>query len=280
MSIHPTAIVDRQAELDSTVVVGPHCIIEAHVRVAAGCTLYQNVYLTGWTEIAQACVLHPNVIVGHEPQDTKYSGERSYCRIGRETILRENTTIHRGTVPESETTVGQRCYLMAGSHVAHNGKVGNDVTMGNNVMLAGHVEIEDGVILGGGAGVHQFVRIGALAMVPGNASLAKDVVPFAMIDFEGRVAGLNQVGLRRAGVPPEHILELRKAFRTLFGRHAAFRDAIDRVARVGGCPPLDQLVRFLRQESRRGIAGRVRRRGESPLAQQDSGNMEREPPAC
>ncbi|UCF32391.1 MAG: acyl-[acyl-carrier-protein]--UDP-N-acetylglucosamine O-acyltransferase, partial [Phycisphaerales bacterium] len=115
MAIHPTAIVDPKAELDPTVEVGPYCIIEANVHVAAGCVLMHNVYLTGWTEIGENCVLHPGVIVGHAPQDVKYDGSRTYCRIGRNNILREYVTIHRGTTPESVTTVGDDCFLLAGS---------------------------------------------------------------------------------------------------------------------------------------------------------------------
>lgn len=258
MAIHPTAIVAPGAELDDSVEVGPYCVIDPHVRVAAGCRLYHSVYLTGWSEIGQDCELHPGVIVGHAPQDTKYGGERSYCHIGRGTILREYVTIHRGTLPESHTVVGEDCFLLGGSHVAHNCRVGNRVTLINNVLLGGHVTVEDRVTMGGAAVVHQFTRIGELAMVAGNARVSMDVVPFALIDPSGRVAGLNRVGLRRAGISREHFQELRAAYGLLFGARLPFRDAVEQVRNLVKLPPGKSLLRFLEGESQRGLAGRTK----------------------
>jgi UDP-N-acetylglucosamine acyltransferase len=256
--IHPTAIVDPKAELDSSVEVGPYCVIDGHVRVGTGCRLYHGVYLTGWTEIGENCILHPGVIVGHAPQDTKYGGERSYCRIGKNSVLREYVTIHRGTIPESETVVGHDCFLLAGSHVAHNCTVGNHVTLINSVLLGGHVTVEDRATLGGMVGIHQFVRIGELAMIAGCARVVLDIVPFAMVAVDGRISGLNQVGLRRLGMPKDHILELRGAFRTLFGRGRLFNDSVKRLAETAESPPAKRLLRFVTAESKRGIAGRSR----------------------
>lgn len=259
MAIHPTAIVDRKAEIDDTAEVGPYSVIDAHVRVGAGCRLYHGVYLTGWTEIGENCELHPGVIVGHTPQDTKYNGERSYCRIGRDTIIREYVTIHRGTLPESETVVGEGCFLLGSSHVGHNCTVGHRVTLIQGTLLGGHVVIQDRVTLGGAAVVHQFARVGELAMVAGNARVTMDVVPFALTDSQGRIAGLNRIGLRRAGMPPEHVAELRRAYRLLFGRDSRFREAIRRLAEIVEFPPGQRLLRFVEDESRRGIAGRTRK---------------------
>ncbi len=257
--IHPTAIIDPKAELDSSVEIGPYCVVEGQVRVAAGCRLYHGVYLTGWTEIGENCVLHPGVIVGHEPQDTKYGGERSFCRVGRATILREHVTIHRGTIPESETVVGEECFLLAGAHVGHNCVVGKQVTLINNVLLGGHVEIGDRATLGGGVGVHQFVRIGELAMISGNARVTMDVVPFALSDIEGRVAGLNRKGLRRAGISPDELRAIRDAYRILFGSALPFRQAVAQLAAKQSSASVECICRFLAQESRRGVAGRPRR---------------------
>lgn len=258
MAIHPTAIIDSKAELDPTVEVGPYCVIDAHVRVGAGTRLYQGVYLTGWTEIGEACVLHPGVIVGHEPQDTKYNGERTYCRVGRGTILREYVTIHRGTIPESETVVGEECFLLGNAHVAHNCVLGNRVTMINSSVLGGHVEIQDNATLGGCAGVHQFVRIGELAMVPGGVQVRMDLVPFAMADLHGRVAGLNRVGLKRAGMTADQIGHIREAYRRLIGRGSPPSLLDERTVCDLRSPEVDRLVHFLRSESRRGVAGRSR----------------------
>jgi len=259
MPIHPTAIVSPQTDLDSSVTVGPFCVIEGHVQVGAGCRLYHNVYLTGWTQIGPDCELHPGVIVGHAPQDIKYKGERSYCRIGRGTILREYVSIHRGTVPESTTVVGEDCFLLAGSHVGHNCALGNRVTIINNALLGGHVEVGDGATIGGIAGVHQFVRIGELAMVAGAARAGMDVVPFALTDAVGRIAGLNRVGFRRAGFPPEHIADIRNAFRILFSTRSSLENRIEQLASAVQSPPGHRVLQFAKASSKRGLAGRSRR---------------------
>ena len=259
MSIHPTAIVSPKAEIDATVSIGPNCVVDEHVRIGPNCRLMHNVYVTGWTEIGNDCVLHPGAIVGHKPQDVKYNGERSYCRIGPNTIVREYVTIHRGTIPESETTVGRDCFLLAGCHVAHNCHVGDHVTIVNAALLAGHVTVGDRVMVGGSALFHQFVRVGQLAMIPGNANVSLDVPPFAMVDFDGRIIGLNKVGLRRAGVTPDETLELRQAFHNLFSRTGNSVEAAASLADIAKSDRVTQLVQFLQGESKRGIAGRSRR---------------------
>ena len=264
MPIHPTAIIDRKAELDTTVDVGPFCIIEGNVRVEPECKLYHNVYLTGWTEIGAQCVLHPGVIVGHVPQDTKYGGERSTCRVGRGTILREHVTVHRGTIPESQTVIGEECFLFAGCHVAHNCTLGSRVTLVNNVLLAGHVEVADRATIGGSAGVHQFVRIGELVMVAGNATQRMDAPPYALIDPAGRVAGLNRVGLRRAEVPLDQRRAIRDAYRIIYERGYDRSRILEELAARSGTPGVAVLHAFLSQPSQRGLAGlsrRIRRSG-------------------
>lgn len=260
VAIHPTAIVHPQAELDPSVEVGPFCVIEEHVRVAAGCRLYQGVYLTGWTEIGEGCTLHPGAIVGHAPQDYKYKGERSYVRIGRGTTLREYCTVHRGTMPDSVTAIGEACMLLAGAHVAHNCVLGQRVTMMNNALLAGHVEVSDRATISGGVVVHQFVRIGELAMIAGNARVPMDVAPYALVDVEGRIAGLNRVGLRRAELSREEIRDVQEAYRAIF-RGGSFRDGVAAAAQQVRTDAGRRLVAFLQADSRRGYAGRARRGG-------------------
>ncbi len=259
MSIHPTAIVDRKAEIDGSVTVGPYCIIQGPVRLAAGTRLYQNVYITGRTHIGEDCVLHPGVIVGHEPQDLKYRGEPTGCRIGRGTILREYVTIHRGTTPDSTTVVGEECFLLVGSHVAHNCTIGNKVTLINNVLLGGHVQVGDGATLGGQAGVHQFVRIGELAMIAGNARVTQDVLPFSLVDTKGLVSGLNRVGLRRVETPRDQLDEIRRAYRMWFSSELSRTQAIEQLVGELRFPPGLRLLAFLQAESRRGLAGRSRK---------------------
>ncbi len=259
MPIHPTAIIDRRAEIHDRVEIGPFCVIEGEVRIDAGCRLYHNVYVTGWTHISEGCEVHPGVIVGHAPQDVKYKGERSFCRIGARTILREYVTIHRGTEPESHTMVGEDCFLLGGSHVAHNCRLGNSVTLINNALLAGHVDVADGVTLGGSAVVHQFVRIGELAMIAGNARVPKDVLPFALIDVEGRIAGLNRIGLRRAGMNRDDVVAVREAYRAFFDGRVPFEQRMERLISIARTPAAKRLLDFIRAPSRRGLAGRSRR---------------------
>ena len=259
MSIHPTAIVDAKAEIDPSVHVGPHCIIDAHVRIAAGCRLIHNVFVTGWTSLGENCVLHPGVVVGHEPQDVKYKGERSYCRVGRDVVLREYVTVHRGTDPESETVIGDGCFLLAGAHVAHNCRLGNHVTMINNVLLAGHVEVGDRALLSGGAGVHQFARIGQLSMIAGNARVPKDVVPYAMVDVEGRIAGINRIGMRRSGLSRDDLVEVRNAYRVLFDTKNTFEARLAGLSKLSLTSVGTSLLEFARGPSKRGLAGRERR---------------------
>jgi UDP-N-acetylglucosamine acyltransferase len=267
MDIHPTAIIDRRAEIHDSVAVGPFCVIDGDVRVEAGCRLYHGVYLTGWTHIGEKCELHPAVIVGHAPQDVKYKGERTFCRVGRGTILREHVTIHRGTKPESHTVIGDECFLLGGTHVAHNCRVGNRVTLINNVLLAGHVEIGDGATLGGAVGVHQFVRIGELAMIAGNARVTQDVVPFALLGPDGRVAGLNRIGLRRAGFSQSDVMSIRDAYRVLLDGGVPHAERIERLALAAKTSPARRLLEFMRAQSKRGLAGPSRRRNAAASAE-------------
>lgn len=258
MAIHPTAIINPQAEIHSSVEIGPYCVIDGHVRIGANCKLYHQVYVTGWTEIGAGCVLHPGVIVGHEPQDTKYKGERSYCRIGQGTVLREYVTIHRASGEDLETVIGEWCFLLGGSHVGHNCIVGNDVTLVNNVLLAGHVTVQDRVTMGGSAMVHQFARVGELAMVSGFAPVHMDIVPFAMTDLRGKITGVNRVGLKRSNLSEDEISEIRESFRTLFRAGMGFSEASGVVVEKVKTPAGKRLADFLGAESKRGIAGSSR----------------------
>ncbi len=265
MAIHPTAIINPKAEIDTTVEVGPFCVIDANVRVHAGCKLFQGVYLTGWTEIAKNCVIHPGAIVGHEPQDTKYTGERTYCRIGEGTVIREYATIHRGTEPESATTIGDHCFLLAGSHVGHNCKVGQHTTLVNGAVLGGHVEIGDHVMMGGLSGVHQFVRIGAMAIVAGFGRVTQDVVPFAMVGVDGRIAGLNRIGMRRANIEREDQRAVREAYRVLFESGLSMQEASETLSKMDRKPTTDRILEFVLAESKRGIAGKSKSSKGQPL---------------
>ncbi len=260
MAIHPSAVVHPKAEIDPSVDVGPFTVIDEHVRVGADCVIGPNAYLTGWTNIERQCRIHFGAVVGHEPQDVKYGGERSFCTVGEGTIIREHVTIHRGTIPESTTTIGARCFFLAGSHVAHNCELGVGVTLINNAMLAGHVSVGDGAVFGGGAGAHQFARIGELAMIAGNAGIGLDIPPFVMTDREGRVAGLNRVGMARSDLTKEEITDVREAFRLWYGSRKG-KPFLPETVTAAVCTDAGRrFAAFVTGTSRRGVAGRARRR--------------------
>ncbi|MCC7292851.1 MAG: acyl-ACP--UDP-N-acetylglucosamine O-acyltransferase [Phycisphaerales bacterium] len=261
MAIHPTAIVDRRAEIGAEVDIGPFCIIDAGVAVGAGCRLHQGVHLTGRARIGAGCELHAGVLIGHAPQDVKHRGEESFCRIGERNIIREYSTIHRATGEGQATTLGDDNFLLSGAHIGHNCTVGNRVTMVNGAKLAGHVQVADRVTFGADALVHQFVRVGALAMIAAAARVAMDIPPFMLTDHDGLIAGLNSVGLRRAGLSQEQILDLRRAFHLLYRQSPLFRQGVGRLAESKPTGAAAELLKFLEAPSRRGVTGVVRRGG-------------------
>ncbi len=266
MPIHPTAIVDKKAEIDPTADIGPYVIIDGPVRVHAGTKVMAHAYLTGWTEIGRDCRIHPGAVVGHEPQDLAFTGLESYCRIGDETIIREMATIHRGTDPGSATEIGKRCFLMAASHVAHNCIVGDDVKLANCGLLAGHVHVGNGAFISGNTVVHQFVRVGELVMISGGAAVGMDLPPFMMAAGRNQCVNINLIGLRRAGFLQDQIKEVRQAFRLLFRSGLPLNKALDRLAESVSTDAGRRIVEFIREPSKRGILP-GRRSYESPEAE-------------
>jgi len=260
MAIHPTAIVDSRAEIDPSVEIGPYAVVEAHVRILSGCTVGPHAYLTGWTTIGENCRIHCGAVIGHEPQDVKYGGERTFCIIGRDCIIREYVTIHRGTTPESTTRVGERCFLLAGSHVGHNCEVGDGVTLINDVLLAGHVTVGDRAVCGGGAAIHQFVRIGKLVMVAGGSAVTQDVPPYALTDRQGRVSGLNRIGMRRAELSRESIADVREVYKMLYGARPEHQSLHDFLMAESRTDAGREVAEFVAGLSTRGLAGRARSR--------------------
>lgn len=267
MRIHPTAIVDKHAEIDSSAEIGAYAIVEAGVKVSADTKIYPHAYISQGTTIGQRCQIHPFAVVGHHPQDLKWVGTPSYTQIGDGTVIREGASVHRGTVPESTTIVGQRVYMMATSHVGHNCVVGDDVILANAVLLGGHVRVGQRAFIGGGTVIHQFTRVGELVVAGGGLRVTSDVPPFMMYGPAG-VVGPNVIGLRRAGLTSEQRLEIRRAYKTLYRSGLLFRAAIERVAETVQTDPGRRLVEFLRASSKRGIAGcRKRSRVASDIEQ-------------
>src|SRR5918993_1282248 len=197
--IHPTAVVEDGATIGEGCRIGPFCLIGAEAVLNDGCELKSHVVVTGHTTIGARTRIFPFASIGHAPQDLKYAGEPSTLTVGSDCIIREAVTMNPGTGHGTmKTIVGDRCFFLASSHVAHDCRVGNNVVMANNAMIAGHSRIGDFVMLGGGAGVHQFVRVGPHAFVGGMAAVLNDVIPYGMVlGNRARLAGLNIIGLRR-----------------------------------------------------------------------------------
>ena len=253
MPVHPTAIVDPRAVLDPSVEIGPYVVIDGPVAIGPRTRVLAGAYLTGRTEIGADNVIHPGVVLGHEPQDLAYRGAETGLRIGDRNVFREHAEVHRGTQPGTWTEIGDDNYLMSQAHVGHNSKLGNGVIMATGATLGGHVVVEDQAFISGNCVVHQHCRIGRLVIMRGLSRAARDLPPFAIIDGTHTVRGLNRVGLRRAGFDRERVRALATAFRILFRARTNLAAAIARVEAEVRSPDVDYLFAFIRG-SRRGVA--------------------------
>lgn len=233
ISIHSTAIVSSRAIIGAGVKIGPYCIIGDNVILGDNVELLAHVYVDGITEIGNNTKIFPFTSIGCTPQDLKYRGEESRIKIGMNNTIREHVTIHGGTkMGRIETTLGNNCLLMVATHIAHDCVVGNNVIMSNNATLGGHVIVEDNVIIGGLSAVHQFVRIGRHAIVGGVTGVAGDVVPYASVAGDrAKILGVNTRGLRRHGIKNNDIVDLQKAFESIF-KHSDenFENRVEKVA--------------------------------------------------
>jgi UDP-N-acetylglucosamine acyltransferase len=225
--IHPTAIVHPHAKLHPTVRVGPYAVIDADVELGADCIVGPHVYLTGMTSIGNGNKFHAGCVIGDAPQDLKYKDEPTNLRIGDNNVFREHFTVHRSTKPADATVIGSNNFLMANAHIGHNCVVGNHVIIANGALLAGHAVVQDRAFISGNCLVHQFTRVGTLAMMRGGAAISKDLPPFCVALRENEICGLNVVGLRRAGFSAEQRLELKQLYKFLFRSGINFRSAVD-----------------------------------------------------
>lgn len=253
--IHPMAVVHPNAKIGKNVKIGPFVTIDEHVTIGDGTVIKPNVYITGHTTIGKDCVIFAGCSIGEEPQDLKYAGEESYVEIGDRTKIHEYCTIHRGTKDGGLVTkIGDDVLLMAYVHVAHDCIIGNRVIMANDAMLAGHVVVEDRAILGGKVGVHQFVRIGQLAMIGGMSRIVEDVVPFTIVEGapDAHTRGLNSIGIQRAGIALEVRKDLKKAYKLLFRSNMKLADAITAIETECdvSSKEVEGLAAFLRKVSR------------------------------
>lgn len=230
--IHSSAIVDPAAELAEDVVVGPFCYVEAGVRIGPGTVLDSHVIVKSNTTIGARNVVAQGAVLGGDPQDRKYGNEPTYLVIGDDNVIREYVTIHRATGAEKVTSVGNRCYFMAFVHLGHNVTVHDDVTIANGVGVSGHVTIEERANISGMTGIHQWVRIGKVAMVGGMSRIVRDVPPYMIVSGEDqKVHDINAVGLRRIGVTQESRTALHKAGKLLFNSSLGLSHAIQIVRR-------------------------------------------------
>jgi UDP-N-acetylglucosamine acyltransferase len=252
--VHPTAIVDPSALLGSGVTVGPFSIIEADVRIGNDTRIDAHVRIARGTTMGVGNRIWHGAVLGTEPQDITYANEPTTLELGDRNIIREYATLHRGTARSGRTVVGSDTFIMAYAHVAHDCRIGNHVVLVNSVNLAGHVHIDDWVVIGGVVPVHQFVHIGCHAMIGGGFRVPQDVCPYAlMAGYPLRTVGLNIVGLRRRGYTREQVKPLKEAFRILFKSDLNTTQAADRVeAEVEMTPEVAHLVAFVRN-SERGI---------------------------
>ncbi len=246
--IHPTAVIGPDVDLAPDVQVGPFTILEGHVKVGSGTVIEGHASLTGPIELGRDNVVGHGAVLGKAPQHRGYRGEETWVRAGNNNHFREHVTVHRGTVQgRGETKIGDRNLFMVGAHVGHDAVIGNDCTLVNGTLLAGHVELADQCILSGYAAVQQRVRIGRLAMLGGLCSTTKDVPPFILQQGYNSVSGLNIVGLRRSGMPPASIDALRVSFRILYKEGRSQSAALDRIeADFGTIPEVVEFITFIR----------------------------------
>lgn len=252
MPIHATAIVDRRAEIDPSADIGPYVIVDGPVRIGAGTRVLAHAVLTGHTVIGRDNVIHMGAVIGHEPQDSGYSGAPTGLRLGDRNVIREHCELHRATSVEQPTTLGDDNFLFGHAHVGHDSQLGNRIIMANGAMLGGHVHVADQVFVSGNCVVHQFVHIGRLTLLRGLSRTSRDVPPFCIMDGTHTVRGLNRIGLRRAGFAAAQIRALQNAFATLFGGRRNLRLAMAAVEAGPRSAEVEELLAFIRA-SRRGV---------------------------
>jgi UDP-N-acetylglucosamine acyltransferase len=252
--IHPTAVIHDGAKLGADVEVGPYSIVGPDCVVGAGTRLLSHVVLDGLTEIGESCTIHPFAYLGGPPQHTGHKGERTRLVVGARNLIREHVTMHTGTAGgRGVTTVGSDSLFMAGSHVAHDCIVGDNVVLANCATLGGHVHMADFVFMGGLAAAHQYSRIGRYSFIGGLAAVTKDVIPFGSVwGNHAHLEGLNLVGLRRRGFSRETINEMRAAYRLLFADEGTFQERLADAAEAhGSSPEVMEIIDFIQADANR-----------------------------
>lgn len=253
-TVHPTSLLEGEVTLADDVHVGPNCVLTGPIRLGPGCRLVGNVYLQGPLTMGAGNVVYPFACLGFAPQHVRYDPAEPGrgLTIGDGNTFREHVTIHRAYESERPTEIGDRNYFMANSHAGHDCRIGNDGTFVNNSMLAGHVEIGDRVIVGGGASVHQFCRIGRGVMMSGNMGTGKDIPPFFMLTGINICGSINLVGLRRSGQPRDVIDNVRWTYRVLYREDRTLASALTELRTRADRPMIAEYIEFI-ETSKRGM---------------------------
>jgi UDP-N-acetylglucosamine acyltransferase len=261
--IHPTAIVDPSVTLAEDVEIGPHVFIDADVTIGSGTRLMHGAHIGRWTVLGKENQVFPHAVIGQAPQDIGYHDEEAWTVVGDNNIFREGVTVHRGNRQDTSTIIGNHNFFMVNSHIAHNCRIGDHVLLVNGALLGGHVEIRNRAIISGNCVVHQFVRIGELAMMRGGSSATKDVPPFCINDEMSWIRSVNLIGMRRNGFDTHRILAVKRAFKTIFRSGRRLEDSInDLEAHLELTADVRMLIDFIRG-TKRGIGS-----GRSRLAEQ------------
>jgi len=259
MPVDPSATIAATARIHPEAMIGPgvrigeFCVVESDVCIGAGCVLEPYVYVKRWTTLGECNEISAGTVLGTDPLDKNFNGTRSYLRIGNGNKIREHFTISRGTPPESATEIGDGNFIMTSGHIAHNCRIGNQTVIASCVLLGGYVQIEDQAFLSGGVLVHQYCRVGRLAMVSGNTRVNLDAPPFfTYAGFQIEPKGLNVVGLKRAGYCAADVSILKRAYQILYRANLKLEDALVRIENEIPTPETLHLVAFARS-SQRGI---------------------------
>ena len=277
MSIHPTAVVSPSAQIGSDVQIGPFCIVEPDVAIGPGCVLESRVAVKTGTTLGADNHVFDGAVLGGLPQHVHIPESPGKVAIGNGNVIRENVTVHRALVTDHATTIGDHCLLMVGSHVAHDCMLASHIIVANNAMLAGHVHVDDHAYVSGAVGIHQFCRVGAFAMVGGQAHLVQDVPPYVTVDgLSSLVVGLNKIGLRRAGYDPAAIQALMKAYRVVYRSGLRWVEVLEQLRTQFPVGPAALFYEFL-STTARGIVSERRAPPGATIKLRDTVEAEPEP---
>jgi len=261
LKIHPTAIVDRHAQLGHDVEIGPYACVGGEVSLGDRSIVQSHAVLEGAVDLGSDNFVGHGAIIGTRPQDLSFDPKtKSSVRIGTRNVIREHVTIHRGTVEGSATSIGDDNYLMAGAHLGHNCSIANKVIIANTCLLGGYVQVEDGAFLGGGCVFHQHMRVGRMAIAQGLSAFSKDIPPFVIAAERNYVFGLNAVGLRRAGFSAQDRDEIKSAFKLLYTSRLNVGQVIEKAAAMNFGAAARAFFDFVAAAKKRGIC--AYRRGE------------------